>query len=70
MFSIKLAGLPLTRNVHLKLFMFSSNVVLDEFVLSSLRASLSGRLFLGVTIFVSASCIFTSSRYFSNATDG
>ena len=46
------------------------NVVLDEFVLSSLRDSLSGRLFLGVTIFISASCIFTSSRYVSNATDG
>ena len=30
--------------------MFSSNVVLDESILSSLRASLSGRLFLGVTI--------------------
>ena len=42
------------------------------FCLSSLMAcrSLKGRLFLGVMILTSASCVLTSYKYVSNATDG
>ena len=47
-------------------------MLISESFLSSFTAwrSLLGRLFLGSTIGISASCILTSSRYGSNAIDG